>query len=89
VILPGFLYLGDWGHAEHEERLREMGIKRYVSVCSFVTQQASCLISNALAASAVVAAVAARTCDFHQYRPNLVWSCCWSRDAGAILGIFT
>jgi hypothetical protein len=29
VILPGLLYLGDWGHAEHEERLKEIGIRRY------------------------------------------------------------
>jgi hypothetical protein len=32
VILPGLLYLGDWGHAEHEERLKEIGIRRYTRV---------------------------------------------------------
>jgi hypothetical protein len=28
LILPGFLYLGDWGDAEQQERLQELKIKR-------------------------------------------------------------
>lgn len=28
LIIPGFLYLGDWGDAEQQERLQELKIKR-------------------------------------------------------------
>jgi len=28
LILPGFLYLGDWGDAEQQERLQELKVKR-------------------------------------------------------------
>lgn len=28
LIQPGFLYLGDWGDAEQQERLQELKIKR-------------------------------------------------------------
>lgn len=28
LILPGTLYLGDWGNAEQQERLQELKIKR-------------------------------------------------------------
>jgi hypothetical protein len=31
LILPGFLYLGDWGDAEQQERLQELKIKRCVA----------------------------------------------------------
>lgn len=28
VILPGFLYLGDWADAQQHDRLKEIGLKR-------------------------------------------------------------
>ena len=31
LILPGFLYLGDWADAEQAERLQELKIKRCVA----------------------------------------------------------
>lgn len=34
LMLPGFLYLGDWGHACDEARLRDIGVRRCMRACT-------------------------------------------------------